>query len=63
MIALLRYCLLAALLLAAPAWAHKPSDSYLTLDVKQNGQVDGQWDIALRDLEMAIGLDQDGNGE
>jgi HupE / UreJ protein len=66
MIALLRYCLLAALslttLLAAPAWAHKPSDSYLTLDVKQ-GRVDGQWDIALRDLEMAIGLDQDGNGE
>lgn len=66
MTALLRYCLLAALLLttllAAPAWAHKPSDSYLTLDVKQ-GKVDGQWDIALRDLEMAIGLDQDGNGE
>jgi hypothetical protein len=62
MMALLRYCLLAALLLAAPAWAHKPSDSYLTLDVEQ-GEVDGQWDIALRDLEMAIGLDQDGNGE
>jgi hypothetical protein len=53
---------LAALLLAGPAWAHKPSDSYLTLDVEQK-QVRGQWDIALRDLDMAIGLDGDGNGE
>lgn len=61
----LRYLwlLAAALLLAAaPAQAHKPSDSYLTLDVREAG-VDGQWDIALRDLDMAIGLDQDGNGE
>lgn len=43
------------------AWAHKPSDSYLTL--RLNGQIiDGQWDIALRDLEFAIGLDGDGDG-
>jgi hypothetical protein len=47
---------------AAPAFAHKPSDSYLTLNV-QGKQVSGQWDIALRDLDMAIGLDADGNGE
>jgi hypothetical protein len=52
----------AAVLLAAPVWAHKPSDSYLSLDVEQR-QVRGQWDIALRDLDMAIGLDGDGNGE
>jgi hypothetical protein len=57
------WLLAAALLLAAaPARAHKPSDSYLTLDVRE-ANVDGQWDIALRDLDMAIGLDQDGNGE
>jgi hypothetical protein len=57
------WLLAAALLLAAaPAQAHKPSDSYLTLDVRE-ARVDGQWDIALRDLDMAIGLDQDGNGE
>jgi hypothetical protein len=49
-------------LCAAPAMAHKPSDSYLTLKVAGR-QVDGQWDIALRDLDMAIGLDADGNGE
>ena len=50
------------LLLSLPAWAHKPSDSYLSLSV-QNNQVEGQWDIALRDLADAIGLDSDGNGE
>jgi hypothetical protein len=53
---------LAALLTVNAAWAHKPSDSYLTLDV-DGRQVAGQWDIALRDLDMAIGLDADGNGE
>lgn len=44
------------------AHAHKPSDSYLTLNV--NGQsIQGQWDIALRDLDFAIGLDRDGDGK
>lgn len=52
-----------ALLLAfsAPAYAHKPSDSYLKLQVYGN-TVEGQWDIALRDLDFALGLDADGNG-
>lgn len=36
--------------------AHKPSDSYLALKVEGN-QVQGQWDIALRDLDYAMGLD------
>ena len=44
------------------AHAHKPSDSYLMLSLQGN-QVIGQWDIALRDLDFAIGLDADGNGE
>jgi hypothetical protein len=57
--ALLACMLLAA---AAPAHAHKPSDSYLTLRV--DGQhIDGQWDIALRDLDYALGLDADGDGQ
>jgi hypothetical protein len=47
---------------ALPAHAHKPSDSYLTLSM-QGGHVSGQWDIALRDLDFAIGLDADGDGE
>jgi HupE / UreJ protein len=50
------------LVLALPALAHKPSDSYLSLKV-EDSKVSGQWDIALRDLDHAIGLDADGNGE
>jgi len=45
-----------------PAQAHKPSDSYLSLDV-QGERITGQWDIALRDLDYAIGLDQDDDGQ
>ena len=47
---------------ALPAHAHKPSDSYLALTVNAD-KVAGQWDIALRDLDFAIGLDQDGDGQ
>src|SRR5207248_9319541 len=46
---------------ARPAHAHKPSDSYLTLAVS-GAAIDGRWDIALRDLDYAMGLDADGNG-
>jgi hypothetical protein len=45
---------------ALPAQAHKASDSYLSLSV-QNERIEGQWDIALRDLEMAVGLDANGD--
>ena len=51
--------LLAALFMMAmqsAAFAHKPSDSYLKLDV-EGATINGQWDIALRDLDFAIGLD------
>ncbi|MGJ9420493.1 HupE/UreJ family protein [Massilia sp. CMS3.1] len=43
-----------------PAQAHKASDSYLSLTV-QGERIEGQWDIALRDLEMAVGLDTNGD--
>ena len=45
----------------SPAQAHKPSDSYLAITV-QGQQITGQWDIALRDLDFAIGLDGNGDG-
>lgn len=45
-----------------PVYAHKPSDSYLSIDVRQNG-VQGQWDIALRDLDYAIGLDDNADAQ
>ena len=51
-----------AFALSAPALAHKPSDSYLSVSVADDA-IRGQWDIALRDLDFAIGLDADGNGE
>lgn len=50
------------LALGANAWAHKASDSYLTLAV-QGQNVSGQWDIALRDIDFAIGLDSNGDGD
>jgi hypothetical protein len=53
---------LALALVVPAAWAHKPSDSYLTVEVKA-GSITGHWDIALRDLDFALGLDADGNGE
>jgi hypothetical protein len=49
------------LVLMAPAFAHKPSDSYLTLRMDGN-RIEGRWDIALRDLDLALGLDGDGDG-
>lgn len=61
MMRLLMACLLLCCA-AGPAAAHKPSDSYLVL--RAGGQhIDGQWDIALRDLDYAIGLDSDGDGQ
>jgi hypothetical protein len=47
---------------AAPAWAHKPSDAQLRLAA--DGEViTGRLDVAVRDLDGALGLDGDGNGE
>jgi hypothetical protein len=48
-------------LLMLPASAHKPSDSYLSLRV-DGTRIEGRWDIAVRDLDLAIGLDADGDG-
>lgn len=60
----LMFCRLLALctICAMPVVAHKASDSYLVLNVKGQ-QVTGQWDIALRDIDFAIGLDANSDGE
>jgi hypothetical protein len=55
-----------AVLFIAIAWAvavdaHKPSDSYLNIRV-DGDRVSGRWDIALRDLDWALGLDVNGDG-
>lgn len=51
-------------LLPNSAWAHKPSDSYLSLQVDASDptKIAGQWDIALRDLDFVLGLDADDDG-
>jgi hypothetical protein len=46
---------------AGLAHAHKPSDSYLSLHA-DGRSLHGQWDIALRDLEYAVGVDGNGDG-
>src|SRR5262245_36678812 len=57
------------LLLVATLWsdsseAHKQSDSYLSIQpAAVNNALDIQWDIALRDLEHAIGVDGNGDGQ
>ena len=63
----LRWAALALLLLALSprgSEAHKPSDSYLTLSQPASGAtLEGRWDLALRDLEHAVGLDANGDGD
>ena len=59
---LFAFIALCGLCAAVPAQAHKPSDSYLTLKVEGQA-IEGQWDIALRDLEFAIGLDTNQDGD
>ncbi len=60
----IRYLLLLLSLWHSSAYAHKPSDSYLTVNVGNAvTQNTAQWDIALRDLDYAIGLDENSNGE
>ncbi len=55
---------IAALLLHVTAFAHKPSDSYLTMRAAEGSElVNIRWDIALRDLDYVLELDRDGNGE
>jgi len=46
---------------SASARAHKSSDSYLVLR-SEGERVEGQWDVSLRDLEYALGLDGDQDG-
>ncbi|MDB4996866.1 MAG: hypothetical protein JWM74_4298 [Myxococcaceae bacterium] len=55
------FAFLLVLALSRTAHAHKPSDSYLTLDV-HGAVLAGRWDLALRDLEYALHVDADGDG-
>jgi hypothetical protein len=60
----LRVVLGSLLLALAPgaAMAHKSSDAYLQL-APGDGRMEVRWDIALRDLDMALDLDSDADGK
>ena len=47
---------------AGATLAHKSSDSYLQLEAAPQ-HLDVRWDIALRDLDIALDLDADGDGK
>ena len=46
---------------AVPAWAHKSSDAYLQLSAAPPG-VELRIDVALRDLDVVVDIDADGDG-
>ena len=59
----------AGVLMAAQANAHSASDAFVTLTVQKSRELDGektivqgQWDVALRDLDFVLRLDDNGDG-
>lgn len=56
--------LLLFLLLPGVALAHKESDAYVSLktDPRHPDELRGEWDIALRDLDFAVGIDSNRDG-
>jgi hypothetical protein len=59
--AMIRHRLCWLLLLAtSSSFGHEPSRALVTLDV-DGQELHGRWEIALRDLEDAVGLDADGD--
>lgn len=58
---LLRHLVFALLAVSASAQAHKASDSFLRITASED-RLDLRWDIALRDLDFAIGLDGNADG-
>jgi hypothetical protein len=50
--------------LPAAAWAHKESDAYVILRTDRGNPnlINGQFDIALRDLDFALGIDSNHDG-
>jgi hypothetical protein len=56
-----RALILLVLVVSSTAYAHKPSDAHVRLAVAGDA-ITGRIDVALRDLDGALGLDTDGDG-
>lgn len=52
-----------ALLALSPLHAHQASDAYLRADLAEDGTVALRIDVALRDLDLLLELDQDADGQ
>ena len=59
--AVLLACALAVIWPGSHASAHQASTAFLRLGL-EGTTITGQWDVALRDLDLALGLDADGDG-
>ena len=57
-----RFAILVVLCIAAPAWAHKQSDAHLRIAVTGH-TIAGRLDVSVKDLDAAIGVDADGDGD
>jgi hypothetical protein len=52
-----------SLLLANTVAAHQLSTSYIIAEIDDTGRINGEWQLSLADLELAVGLDLNANGE
>lgn len=51
------------LMLSHSVVAHQLSTSYIIAEIDDTGYISGEWQLSLTDLELALGLDINGNGE
>ena len=55
--------LISALIFSTSAFSHQTSTAYFTAQLNSSGALNGELQVRLFDLERAIGLDQNSNGE
>jgi hypothetical protein len=60
---LLHLLVLTALLAAQSVCAHIASNGFLTLNVEGSSRLNGHIELAVRDVELAVGLDTNGDGK
>lgn len=55
------WVVLTVVLVSTASRAHAPSDAFLLLEA-QSSEIIGRWDVALRDVDLALELDANGDG-
>ena len=60
----LKICLVGlAFIMANTVAAHQLSTSYIIAEIDDTGRISGEWQLSLADLELAVGLDLNENGQ